>query len=37
MDEKLTTYDPKEDLSNDEALASFMGKAFSNCAFLVMR
>ena len=29
MTEKLTTYDPAEDLRNDEALAVFMGAAFS--------
>jgi probable addiction module antidote protein len=26
--EKLTTYDPAEDLSSDEAIAFFMGEAF---------
>ena len=30
MSEKLTTYDPAEDLSSDEALAAFMGEAFSS-------
>ena len=29
MSEKLTTYDPAEDLHSEEALASFMGEAFS--------
>ena len=29
MSEKLTTYDPAEDLCNDEALTAFMGEAFS--------
>lgn len=29
MGEKLTTYDPAEDLQSDEALASFMGEAFA--------
>lgn len=29
MSEKLTTYDPTEDLQSEEAMASFMGEAFS--------
>ena len=29
MSKKLTTYDPAEDLGSDEALAAFMGEAFS--------
>jgi probable addiction module antidote protein len=28
MTEKLTTYDPAEDLASDEAIASFMAEAF---------
>ncbi|BBP02452.1 addiction module antidote protein [Sulfuriferula nivalis] len=28
MAEKLTTYDPAEDLSSDEAMATFMAEAF---------
>jgi probable addiction module antidote protein len=28
MAEKLTTYDPAEDLNSDEAIASFMAEAF---------
>jgi len=28
MTEKLTTYDPAEDLSSDEAIAAFMAQAF---------
>jgi len=28
MGEKLTTYDPAEDLQSDEAIAVFMGEAF---------
>ena len=28
MTEKLTTYDPAEDLSTDEAMATFMAEAF---------
>lgn len=28
MAEKLTTYDPAEDLTNDEAIAIFMAEAF---------
>ncbi|MDP3606825.1 MAG: putative addiction module antidote protein, partial [Polaromonas sp.] len=28
MAEKLTTYDPAEDLTSDEAIASFMAEAF---------
>lgn len=28
MTEKLTTYDPAEDLSSDEAMATFMAEAF---------
>ena len=28
MPEKLTTYDPAEDLSSDEAIATFMAEAF---------
>lgn len=28
MAEKLTTYDPAEDLTTDEAIALFMGEAF---------
>ena len=28
MGEKLTTYDPAEDLGSDEAIASFMAEAF---------
>lgn len=29
MSEKLTTYEPAEDLHTEEALASYMGEAFS--------
>lgn len=28
MAEKLTTYDPAEDLTSDDAIATFMGEAF---------
>ncbi len=28
MTEKLTTYDPAEDLTNDQAIADFMAAAF---------
>lgn len=28
MAEKLSTYDPAEDLNSDEAIATFMGEAF---------
>ena len=30
MAEKLTTYDPAEDLSSDEAIAAFMAEAFES-------
>lgn len=29
MSEKLTTYDPAEDLTSDEAVAAFMAEAFA--------
>nr|WP_297365628.1 addiction module antidote protein [Acidiferrobacter sp.] len=29
MSEKLTVYDPAEDLSSDEAVAAFMAEAFA--------
>ncbi len=30
MDEKLTTYDPAEDLTSDDAIATFMAEAFES-------